>query len=431
MNFLIKTVNQNYIYIKNSAWIIVEKLLSIFGLIFVTSYVAKYIGPDNFGKLSYVISIFTIIQTISMLGMDTILFRRISKNRFSGINLMMSTIKLRIILYIIVSTLFSSYFIYNTEDYITIAFTISVAISYFFLAIDHYAIYFNAVLKSKINVYFNIIGLSLSLLLRYLIVYFKFEIIYLAIPIMLTSIIPFFLRFLYFHFIISPKKLEDKYRSKYIYHLIKTGIPISVSNVSIVIYSKISQILLATLISNYALGIFSVASTLAYAWLFVPQAIITSYFTKIYKMHNKNEIIISTSYLNIFISIIGLLYLLFIYLFGDFIIKILYGSEYTKASGILFFLAISSSISCLGTISYRYIIAFSGYSFLAKKMIFTSIISIIITYFLVKNYSINGAIIASISIEIISLTIFNYFFKEYLVLRMHIRTLLIPFITNK
>lgn len=131
MNFLIKTVNQNYIYIKNSAWIIVEKLLSIFGLIFVTSYVAKYIGPDNFGKLSYVISIFTIIQTISMLGMDTILFRRISKNRFSGINLMMSTIKLRIILYIIVSTLFSSYFIYNTEDYITIAFTISVAISCF------------------------------------------------------------------------------------------------------------------------------------------------------------------------------------------------------------------------------------------------------------------------------------------------------------
>lgn len=65
----------------------------------------------------------------------------------------------------------------------------------FFLAIDHYAIYFNAVLKSKINVYFNIIGLSLSLLLRYLIVYFKFEIIYLAIPIMLTSIIPFFLDF--------------------------------------------------------------------------------------------------------------------------------------------------------------------------------------------------------------------------------------------
>ncbi|HHJ1290610.1 TPA: oligosaccharide flippase family protein, partial [Proteus mirabilis] len=83
--------SNNLSIIKNSSWIIIEKLLSIFGLIFITSYVAKYIGPDNFGKLSYAISIFIIIQTVSMLGTDTILFKRISKNRDSGISLMLST----------------------------------------------------------------------------------------------------------------------------------------------------------------------------------------------------------------------------------------------------------------------------------------------------------------------------------------------------
>ncbi|RYI02565.1 polysaccharide biosynthesis protein, partial [Proteus mirabilis] len=151
--------SNNLSIIKNSSWIIIEKLLSIFGLIFITSYVAKYIGPDNFGKLSYAISIFIIIQTVSMLGTDTILFKRISKNRDSGISLMLSTIELRILLYILISILFTLYSIYTTKDHITIIFTISVALSYLFLAIDHYAIYFNAILQSKINVLFNIIGI--------------------------------------------------------------------------------------------------------------------------------------------------------------------------------------------------------------------------------------------------------------------------------
>ena len=34
----------------NSAWMMLEKFLGIFGLIFVNSYMAKYIGPENFGK---------------------------------------------------------------------------------------------------------------------------------------------------------------------------------------------------------------------------------------------------------------------------------------------------------------------------------------------------------------------------------------------
>jgi O-antigen/teichoic acid export membrane protein len=43
-----------------------EKIISIFGLIFVTSFVAKYIGPENFGKLTFAGSLFAIVQTISL-----------------------------------------------------------------------------------------------------------------------------------------------------------------------------------------------------------------------------------------------------------------------------------------------------------------------------------------------------------------------------
>lgn len=36
-----------------------EKIISIFGLIFVTSFVAKYVGPTIFGDIALAMSIFS------------------------------------------------------------------------------------------------------------------------------------------------------------------------------------------------------------------------------------------------------------------------------------------------------------------------------------------------------------------------------------
>ncbi len=47
--------------ITNSMWIILEKILSFLGLIFITSFVAKYIDPESFGKLTFFGKIFGIV----------------------------------------------------------------------------------------------------------------------------------------------------------------------------------------------------------------------------------------------------------------------------------------------------------------------------------------------------------------------------------
>ncbi len=426
MSTIFFKINNNLSVIKNSFWLISEKIISIFGLIFITSYVAVYIGPENFGKLSFAVSVFIIIQTISMLGTDTILFKRISKNESSGISLMLSTTLLRWIVYLFVSLIYLFYCLYYSNDTTTIIFTISVFFSYLFLTIDHYSIYFNAILNSKINVLFNVIGLIISLTLRYLIVAYGFKIIYLAIPIITTTLIPYILRVLYFHKV-TPRKKINVNRKIYSSYLIKSGSSIAISNVSIAIYSKASQILLALLVSNHALGIYTVASTLAYSWLFVPQAIITSYFSKIYKLKKHDDIQKSTAELNLFILALGITYIIFIYFTGEYIIVFLYGEQYTSAIPLLLYLAIASSISSLGIVSYRYIVAFSGYSYLSKKMLFTSIFGITTSYLLILNFEVLGAIISVLLIEILSLTILNYFYNNKSVLNMHIKTLLVIF----
>ncbi|KYP96942.1 hypothetical protein WB67_00315 [bacteria symbiont BFo2 of Frankliniella occidentalis] len=93
----------------NVVWLLSEKIISVVGLLFVTSYVAKYIGPDNFGKLNISVYYYSIIQTIALWGSDTIGIKRISKSLTSGMNFLFSFVSYRFFVFLIVSSITEFY----------------------------------------------------------------------------------------------------------------------------------------------------------------------------------------------------------------------------------------------------------------------------------------------------------------------------------
>lgn len=105
----------------NAVWMMSEKIISIFGLIFVTSSVAKYVGPNLFGQIALSLSIFQIVQIIAQMGGGTIIFKRLSKNINSGILLLNSTLYMRVLLYFIISFPVLVYYSYKS-DYLSSVF---------------------------------------------------------------------------------------------------------------------------------------------------------------------------------------------------------------------------------------------------------------------------------------------------------------------
>ena len=110
--------------VKNSFWLIIEKFISIFGLVFVTSFVAKYIGPESFGKINFYSSIFVVFVTVSTWGIDVISTKRLSRNVFSGVRLLHSLkyIRLIILTFLSVPLLF---YVYTFTDRLSFIFTLS------------------------------------------------------------------------------------------------------------------------------------------------------------------------------------------------------------------------------------------------------------------------------------------------------------------
>lgn len=405
----------------NSAWMILEKLISILGLIFVTSYVAKYIGPVNFGKLTFVTTIFIVVQSLSLFGTEHIILKRVSKNMISGMKLMRGTVKIRHLTYFILS-LITLIYLKESADNITLIFGMATAVAYYFASIDIYAIYNNAMLNSRINTICNIIGLVISLTVRYIVVYFQLDIGYLSLPIVMVTLIPYLLKKIIFNKINIKKAESIKNQWKYSKYLFKAGFPLSVSTVSSIIYTRVSLFFIMFICGAHDLGIFSVASQLATSWMFFTSAIITSYFTRIYSEKDSYKALIMASKLNGVVFIAAACIICIMLALGKFIIFYLYGSAYRDSYYIMVLLCINTFFSSMGPVASKLIIYKSGYAYLSNKMFITIFIALPLTFYLTKNFGITGAAISSICIEFISLTLLNYFFKNGLILKMQIKT---------
>jgi len=402
-------------------WMMLEKVISIFGLIFVTSFVAKYVGPTTFGQIAYATSLFQIVQVLAQLGSDVLIFKRISKNEKSGINLINSTVFLRGLVYIFSSLPILGYF-YAKYDLVSFAYVFSVFLSCLFFSLDVFAIYNNAKLESKKNTIVNMLGLSISLAIRWIIPFFKLNPLLLCVPIVLTSLIPFIVR-LYFYrdnFKIKPK--YRRHKKKYIHYVLLCGVSLVISTLSVAIYPRLGMLILGSVESAKVVGIFSVATTLAGSWAFVCNSLITSSLPGIFREKDEHDTIIRAAGLNLLIVAISLCVIFGMFIFGRFVLGLLYGNAFSASYSPLLILSFSTFISLLGTVSSRIIIKYSGYSFLSKKMICVTIISVTLNFIFIHIYGLIGAAIATLITEVISLTFLNYFFKKGIIFKLHLAT---------
>ena len=405
----------------NSAWMILEKFLGIFGLIFVNSYMAKYIGPENFGKLVFTTSIFVFVQTFAWFGAQNILFKRLSEKLVSGIRLALATQMMRNIFYAIASIIALIY-LWVSTDTITFIFGIGNCIASYFIVNDIYTIHNNSQLISIVNALTNTLGLAIALILRFFLVFYEANAYTMIFPIIVFALIPYLLRKIYFfkksNFI--PVVLNKKKYSKY---LLLTGGSLVLSTLSIVLYTQISNIFLAKYVSFSDLAIYNVSLTLGGSWCFVNAALITSYFSKIYTVKDEVQELKYLKNIHLIVIGISICVCVGVLLLGEWVIQQLYGAVYLESAKILPYIVIGSMLSALGTISYRYMIKFNGYKYLSIKMFLVSLLSIPLSYFFIRSYGISGAAICFILTELFSLTIANYFFKKRLILNMHLKVI--------
>ena len=71
-------------YLKNTSWLFGEKVLRMVMGLFVGIWVARYLGPEQFGTFSYSQSFVGLFTAIATLGLDGIVVRELVKKSRTG-----------------------------------------------------------------------------------------------------------------------------------------------------------------------------------------------------------------------------------------------------------------------------------------------------------------------------------------------------------
>lgn len=236
--------------------------------------------------------------------------------------------------------------------------------------------------------------------------------------------IPFLIRkYVYLKIRVTDHEIAVKKFKRYRKLMLGIGRKLIFYSLSVAVFTKTSQLFLGVK-SQYDLGIYTVAMTLGNSFYFVLVAIISSYFTQVYieKDFEKSQNMVAK--LSIIIIAICLSVMMFFAIAGNYIVSWLYGDQYVGVNEILLFTVLVTLFSGLSTIAEKYLLKFNAYDYLKKKTLYLVVFNIVLSAICVYQWGLNGAIFSILLTEIMSFTVFNYFYQDRIILNTQKRIFL-------
>ena len=414
-------------YFINTGWLFFERIVGMAITFFVGVYVARYLGPANFGLLSYAASFVGLFATISTLGLGNIVVRELVKDEKRRNELLGTTFLLKIIGSIFVLIIIVIAVRFTNNDNFTNLLIFIIAIGTIFQSFNVIKFYFQAKVLSKYTVFAQVFSTILCSVIKLLLIYFNMGLIYFAIVTLLQSII------LASGFIVMYIKQKSSLFNWSVNfglakNLLKDSWPLMLSGIAISIYMKIDQVMIKNMLDAKAVGNYAVAVRISEVWYFIPVAITSSVFPAIINAKKISEKLYYERLQKLYDLMVWLAIgiALPIMLLSNNIIELLFGIQYQEAAGVLRIYVWAGIIVFFGCAWGKWIITENQQKVIMYSHIISMPINIMLNIILIKKYGIIGAAWATLISYSIDQLLGLLFYLKKLSLKMFLKTIL-PF----
>jgi O-antigen/teichoic acid export membrane protein len=400
--------------IANTGWLLADKIFGISTGLIVSIWVARYLGPEQFGLFNYAISLTSLLSPIAGMGARTIAVRDLARTSDRKDEILGTTFVVCLVAGATIAPLaiaFASLLEPDNQAIITLVGVI--AFGNILLAFDTIDIWFQSQTQSKqIVVARRSAGLLVSLL-KLILVYFHAPLITFAWTITIELAISAIA-------MVAVYKLEGNLLKSWHFNLLRAksivreGLPLVMAGIAVYIGSKIDQVMLGSLLADKSqLGFYSTAVRVAEVSDFLPVIISSSIFPKLAKLDISEKG--GLDKVQVYFDVMLFLWLanaIPISLFSGSIISILYGPSFSPSSGILTVyiwgqFGASLGIARISYLTIRGILKYSLYT-----AIFGAVLNICLNYFLIPRYQAMGATVATLVTYLMSIILINFFIKD-------------------
>lgn len=382
----------------NASWLAGEKIAQTGASFFVGVWLARYLGPSDYGLLAYAITFATFITTLAALGLNPIVLRDLTKHE--DVHATLGTAFLL--------QFFAGIFCYTASLLIASRDPTNSGVLLWAMACTGTSVllgafkviesWFQSRSESRFPVYVSGIAIATSTVSKAACMLAGCSLKALALIFALENFVAVCGLVTVFH-----RRGEQisrwHWNAARARRLLVSSWPLLVSSVMILIYIRTDQILIKRYLGSTALGHYSIATRLTDTWYFIPLAISTAAFPKISQLRTSDN----AKYLAEFqrlcriVVTLGIGVAVPLSFSAPLVVKILFGASYLPSAAVLQIYVWTIVFVFLGTVSSQWFIHENLQFYSLVRNSLGAILNLMLNIALIPRWGLIGSAFATFS----------------------------------
>lgn len=377
---------------QNLFWAIMGKFVNLLSGLLVGIIVARYLGPEQYGLMNYVISYVFLFQTFAIFGLDSIEIREEARHQADFETIIGTAFGIKIITgFIFMFLSIATSYMMEADSYPTIL----VAIYSLSIVLNSFSVirnYFTSIVQNEYVVKAEISRSLLSMAIKLALLLMHLPLTWFVASYMVDFALLASGYVMAYHTKIG-KLAKWKFDKKCAIFLIKESFPLMLTSAAVIMYQRIDQVMIGQMVDKTAVGFFSVAARFVEVLIYIPMTLAQTIAPILVRARERSEqeyikkcqLFMNLSlWLSIFAAITTSL-------LANWIVDITFGIAYTPAVIVLQIMAFKVASVALSNTAGTMLVCEGLQKYAIFRDAFGCIVCVALNYILLPHYGIIAA----------------------------------------
>jgi len=396
--------------IGNMGWLFVDRFVRMGMGLFVGVWVARYLGPAQFGSLNFALAFIALFSTATTLGLEGIVVRELLHSPDEMHEILGTTLALRSVGgFLSIALSIATLRLIQPHDREALLLVSILSLTLLFQAFDTIDCFFQSQVRSKITVWAKNGAFLVFAGIKVMLIHIKaplwtFAAVYSGEIALGAAGLALGYR------LSGGRMFAWRVYTKRASALLKQSWPVIFSGMAIMVYMRLDMVMLKMMQGDFAVGLYSAATRVSEVWYFIPTAIVSSVSPAIIRAKDNPEIFYERlrklfSLMTMTACAIGSI----VALASHTIIHTLYSNSYSEAAPVLAVHVWASVFVFLGVAQSPWNLSKDLLTLSLYYTLCGAIINVVMNLYLIPRYSAIGAAIATVVSYAISGVFANLF----------------------
>lgn len=396
--------------LQNSVWLLLDRVIKLFGAFFVNAWVARYLGPDNYGVIAYILASIALFWGIANLGADAITVRELSKSKKNSGEIFGSIFVSRFVSGLIIYILFFLYLVVFKNDRNIVLFWAVCGLSIIFQSVEVCDLWFQSQSKSKLTVFAKLIAFLLASVLKIIFIKYNYDLFYFIFALLFESFV--YSASLVYVFIKNKPNFDIKFNLHSVKLILLESWPVLLCGPGTFLYSRSDQLVIEHFWGASALGVYVASISFSQMLTAFPTILYISLTPYLTRIHEQDAFKFDGILSSIFkYSIIFTFLLSACVFFGaKQFIYLIYGDSFAQGYSALRIHVFTNIFIFLGIIQSIWFTIKKKTKLMLPKIVLGAVIGLMLNLILIPKFGIEGAATSAV----ISIIITDLFLIKFI-----------------